>query len=462
MNNSIQPGGMKRGAELLPDIRNAKRICLKAEVDQKEGIFISLPDDMLIAIIQHSTLTLLHGLSGSCKRLHFLVFKHINFIMLNKEKEMHQLLPLLRKVANLSQVNLKIFVACPPPSPGIQAHNYLNAESLSLISRFPNLKILVLGKESAICIREGISHLTALQKLCHLELGNCELDASVFTPVLRSFTGLTHLRLTGMILSQNNALISFLTTTSLQRLELQGKGGKFLESDLVHLQKNSGLQELILATCRADIPDSFKYISHLTRLNHLSFFSDGISNQQLVRLKTLINLHSLHIAGCPEVNNDGISELAHLQNVQHLTIAGAPLITGECLKKINVLRLKSLSLFLCPLLQDQDLETLTSITTLKRLALQRSNELGNLALKNIAKHCSLQELILLGIPKIDNDGIRFLLNLHTLKDLFIKYCINVNQNGIDYLRQNHVNAWLNDLKIYFQPFLQLEANNIEI
>jgi hypothetical protein len=428
-----QSGGMKRRAE-TPNNPEAKRF--RAEDLREEGPLVNLLTELWISIIQQATFVQLEGFSYSCKKFHSLVLTHVDTIHLSEEKDVCRL-PILKKMAALSKANLKVFVIWV--STPLQPHNLLNDKHLSLLSQFSNLSVLILGKDQVTNLsREGLLQLTALQKLSHLELNDCKMEASAFTPVLSALPNLTNLRIKGLILDES--LLPSLTTTSLQRLGLWAKkGGYFLESDFAYLSNNIGLKELILADCHADIQDSFKYISHLTRLERLSIYSDSISNQQVAKLKTLTNLNSLHLGGCWHMNDEGASDLIELKKMTHLGITRSPHITGAFFKKISVLELKSLQFYNCVNIQDQDLETLCSIPTLQVLDLQRSNQLTNRALENIAKHSCLRTLTLGTLPQINDEGIRSLIQMKNLSNLFVMKCENITRIGIDFLLDKHPN-----------------------
>jgi hypothetical protein len=59
-------------------------------------------------------------------------------------------------------------------------------------------------------------------------------------------------------------------------------------------------------------------------------------------------------------------------------------------------------------------------------------------------------LRLVFLPSINDDGIKFLISMVNLTTLWVKRCMNITKAGIEVLRINHMNSWMNDLKIYYQ------------
>jgi hypothetical protein len=437
-------GGMKRRAETLSTHRKAKR--LRREDLQEKVPFISLPNELLISIIQQTTFVHLRGLLGSCKKFQTLVLTHANTIILNKvnDNTCTNLKTSLEKMTQLSRTNLKVFSLWSSPS-NLHPHGLFNDQNLFLLSLFSKLTKLVLGKGQISHLSEvGILHLTTLQTLSHLELDCGALNTSAFVPVLPSLTNLTYLELKQLRTdTQNKPFLSSLAMTSLQHLGIWMTQGKIAESSFADLVKNKGLRKLSLGNCHSDIVDSFKHISPLTELRFLCIFSDSISNQQVARLTTLTNLNDLRLSGCPEMNDEVSVELIKLKKITHLAVSIAPRITKIFLERISGLELKSLYLAKCEGIRSQDLVALHSIPTLIELSLERLNQLGNEALQNIAKHPTLMRLYLFSLPKIDDEGIKFLQNMIHLKTLFIKNCTKTTKLGVDFLRTNHPNFYLN-------------------
>jgi hypothetical protein len=447
---------MKRRGETLSPETKHKRLCTEAV--QLEHF----PTELLIYIIQQVNLIYLRGLLCSCKKFYSLVFKHVKTISLQNEREMPRLEAMLKQmqIANPSRTNLETLVTWFPASksPGL-----FKDETLSSLIQFPNLSTLLLCKGKVTNLtREGFLHFTALKKLVHFELDDCTVDVSDVIPVLRSLSHLQNLRMRGMT-GENDKLISSLATTSLKRLGFWKATERISDSEFAYLSRQTGLQELILANCRSQVRDSFQHIAKLTQLCHLGLFCDNISNQQIERLKTLRGLSSLHLAGCWEVENESASGLClQLPELTRLAVSRAPLITKQFLNSIRVMSLRGLFLSNCTALVDEDFQILCSLSTLQRLDLELSLQLGNKTLENIAMHRSLSELRLTSLFNISDEGIKSLLGMINLTTLYVKQCNKITKAGIDVLRKDHVNSLLEDgLKIYYKPFSNAPIPDID-
>ncbi len=421
---------------------------------QEEGPFTSLPTDILMTIIQQTDLIQLQGLLGSSKKFYSLVFTYTDKIIIKKSREVFYLQAMLNEMSKHSCKDLRV-VEIKPPDDDKSRHSF-NDETLSSLIQLSNLNKLFLGTKVTNLSAESFLRFTALQKLEHFEISYCNVDGSVLKPVLQSLTKLQTLRIRGINMEENDQLISSVATTSLKQLGLwtQEANRPITDSDFPYLSRQTGLQELILGNCRAQTPDSFQSIAQLTGLQHLGLFSQNIPNQELARLTTLTNLTSLHLAGCTD---DECASSLTQPKLRYLAIISRPQsrITGMFLKKISHLKLISLRLDKCSLIMDRDLINLWVNLNLGRLALEKLEGLSNTALKVIALHPTLKNLVLVSLPNIDNKGIQSLENMQNLQALEVNQCQKIDTRGIDYLVKNHLNSRLNNLSINYKPYLHV-------
>ncbi len=435
-------GGIKRRRESVSSEAN------QITDLQEEGLFISLPTDILMTIIQQTDLVQLQGLLCSSKKLYSLVFTYTDKIIIKKSREMFYLQAMLNEMSKHSCKDLRV-VEIKPPN-GDQSRNLFNDKTLNSLIQLPNLNTLFLGAQVTNLSSESFLRFTALQKLEHFEIDYCKVGGLALKPVLQSLTKLQTLRIRGINMGENDQLISSVATTSLKRLGLWTADRPIPTSDFAYLIRQTGLQELILGNCTTPTLDSFQPIAQLTGLQHLGLFSRNIPVQEVARLKTLTNLTSLHLGGC--LDDECASTLTQ-PKLRHLVIISTPRgrITGEFLKKMSHLKLTSLRLTNCPLITDVDLRNILVNLNLERLDLDRLEGLNNTALQIIAQHPTLSELALISLPNIDNQGIQYLEKMLNLKGLLVKQCQKIDAIGIDYLIKNHINSWLNSLKIYYRP-----------
>ncbi len=435
-------GGIKRRRESVsPETNEITGL-------QEEGLFISLPTDILMTIIQQTDLIQLRGLLCSSKKLYSLVFTYTDKIIIKKSREMFYLQAMLNEMSKHSCKDLRV-VEINPPNDELSRYSF-NDETLSSLIQLPNLNKLLLGAQVVNLSSESFLRFTALQKLEHFEIDYCNVGGSALKPVFQSLTKLQTLRIRGINMEENDQLISSVATTSLKRLGLWTANRPIPNSDFAYLIRQTGLQDLILGNCTTPTPDSFQPIAQLTGLQHLGLFSQNIPVQELARLKTLTNLTSLSLGGC--LDDECASTLTQ-PKLRRLVIISTPQgrITGEFLKKMSHLKLTYLRLTNCPLITDVDLRNLLVNLHLERLDLDRLEGLNNTALQIIAQHPTLSELALTSLPNIDNEGIQYLEKMPNLQELLVQQCQKIDISGIDYLIKNHINSWLNNLQIHYRP-----------
>lgn len=88
---------------------------------------------------------------------------------------------------------------------------------------------------------------------------------------------------------------------------------------------------------------------------------------------------------------------------------------------------------------------LRKLKTLTKLDLDDSN-ITNVGLEIISKHPTVNDLLLIKLPNIDDEGMKHLAAMN-LNQFFIKHCEKVSHAGIDFIRNNNQNYWMNDLDI---------------
>jgi len=171
----------------------------------------------------------------------------------------------------------------------------------------------------------------------------------------------------------------------------------------------------------------------------LSLTGEGISDKNLTTIgRHCSNVKTLNLSSCNMITVDGVEDLTRYVStcLKSLTLSDCEKIGNKSLNLIGKYcsNLQALNLFGCELITDDGIENLARnlSTCLTSLNLSRCKNIGNDALKSIAKFCSnLQSLDLGGCKLITDDGIEHLTrNLSTCLASLNLGCTNVGNNSV--------------------------------
>lgn len=168
-------------------------------------------------------------------------------------------------------------------------------------------------------------------------------------------------------------------------------------------------------------------VGQLSKLRRLSITHTAITDLGLSQLAKLDNLESLAIRACP-ITGIGFrpnSGSAGFQNLKELYAQETPMDRHGAnavrqMKDLEILHLSGLGQ-----MQDADfVKIIKPLTKLKHLSVVGNTQLTGQCLKGVAGHDTLEELKLGKCPRIDNSGLKYLVDCKKLKllDLFNTSC----------------------------------------
>lgn len=420
----------------------------KIEYDFNIG---DLPDDILILIIQILTLTN-SGLIATSKRFYKLVIKYIAYVILRKDKEIVNINNILSQLNNYNNKTLKVVVTWAKSN----IIKPINNRTLEFCKNFVNLSVLILifGKNYVSSITdEGMVYLRHLQKLTHLELDYCKISSTSLR-VLKELKCIKNLRIRGFSVSTEETVLDIFSHLPLCRLGLWCGSGRIRDSEFTFLSGLTNLEELIVANCTRDEPNSFIHFGNLKKLEHIGIFHDDIDDLSLTQLSQIAALRSLHIGSCWQLTDISIQKIKKISKLTHLAITRAPLLTSVALENICELKLLCLHLANCDNIKDNDLKILVQrCTTLSRLDIESSKIITNKGLDIISMHLYLHEIRLVAMPNISDIGIKTFINCINLNKMLIKNCGQITRKGIKELVNSHKNYQTNNLEIKYKPFV---------
>ncbi len=406
--------------------------------------FDMLPKEILIAIVHNLSLRQMVGFMFSCRRFYWLVWNHVHNVVLQKDEEVTQIDKMLTRISSVNVHSLKVLVTWTIPT----VLGPVTDNTLRLCSQFTNLSILILGKTRIASFTDvGFRYLSKLQNLVHLELDYCRISAAAFD-VFTSLDHINNLRIRGF--DATEPILDKIAHLPLRRLGLWCGRNRIKDSEFKYLSGLTDLQELILANCTRDDPDSFSHIRSLKQLAHLGVFHDDISDKSFNEITQNTSIKSMHLGGCWTLTDEALKNIIKIEHLTHLAITRAPLITAVGLGVICMLFLQCIHISNCVKITDADLALINSMPTLTRLDLETSGSITNDGMQIISQHPSLKEIRLVAMPNIGDEGLMHLVELATLSALFIKNCIAITRQGVSNLTKSHPNSWINDLVIRFK------------
>jgi hypothetical protein len=341
----------------------------------------------------------------------------------------------MKSVNRLTQVKNVAFWAVPvTPFP-------VNGHTFNLLSTCINLRRLIIGKgqNAMLCTADDFKQLASCKNLELLEIDQTTLDSNALS-VVEKLTQLVSLRVRGLDASLPPSLLPLLRNhTKLKRLGIWVGKGKINDNDIIFLSQMAQLTELILSNCASQgNPETFAVLKAL-KLKHLGLFYSDLDDSNFKHLLDITTLTSFHVGGCWNLTSSTISNIRKLSNLVNFSISRASL-NKQCMIEIaSNSTIRTLRISACPLLTDEDLEPLLTME-ITRLDLDNTRLISDATLIHLSKHTSLQELYLMGIPRITNTGVMKLEQVVTLNILFIKKCDSVTNAAVDYLKQKRMDV----------------------
>lgn len=180
--------------------------------------------------------------------------------------------------------------------------------------------------------------------------------------------------------------------------------------------------------------------SKATELN-LSFCTNLTGQTLQLLSKKLPSLRTLDLTGCNQFNDADLVHVAHMANLDNLCLAGCSGFSKQGFEYMTSLldKLETLDLTGCPQLDDDFLSLLPNMLELKSLVLSGCTGFTGEGLGKIGKEGALGKLQTLTLDQcrqISDSDLGRLRNLSQLKQLDIRNCPSITQNGINKLRRH--------------------------
>ena len=343
-------------------LRPLSEIIIRLFIGMAIGMAIPIPFSLAVTILKKQTASPLMQLIAKTTFVAYAVACFIPIALLYtdhrwkkfqneadqivKTGDVNQIIPYLQKKGKyLASLDL----SSPGFSPGLS-----DQDLQEIVNHCPNLRKINLNHSKIT--DQGLSHLSALHLLEHLEVEGCLItDAAIL-----SLGPLTLKRLKSLNLKDCTLLT---------------------DATLTHLKPSSHLQSLNLQNCK------------------------NISDVGIEYLQFCTSLQDLNLTDCNQITDKSLEYLKHLEFMEKLKLDGCLLLTGKTFSHLSNLPLRSLSLNALQI-DDQSIAHLTANSSLKTLNLRNCSKLTNVSLALLPE--KLQTLDISLCRNITDDGIAFL------------------------------------------------------
>ena len=175
----------------------------------------------------------------------------------------------------------------------------------------------------------------------------------------------------------------------------------------------------------------FKVLASLIRLENLECLvlenNSSLEDDHLKVLQQFPRLKSLDLADCQSVTDAGLVHLGDL-NLTELNLSGCSKINGAGFAEFKSLTLESLVLNSCRI-DDAGLLNLARFSGLKKMDLESNQAIRGTGLSVLGNFRRLEFANLAGLP-VDNDHLRLMAGVTTIKELNLNNCSGVSGRGL--------------------------------
>lgn len=309
--------------------------------------------------------------------------------------------------------------------------NEITSEGLKALKDLSELEHLILGgtkKKKADIDDTGLQHLSALNQLKTLRLNNTRITDSGLKN-LRDFQRLESLSLADTQVT-NTGLVHLIPLKSLQSIRLYGL--RLTDEDMKPLSKISSLQRIDANLSISD--KGLRLLTKLRDLESLDLSSKRITDLGMAHLAEMKSLKTLWFQGCP-ITDFGLEQLTGLESLEMLMLNDTH-ITDEGLQFLGKLPLlKRLVVKFSPdaLSINRKKSALRHLEKLKHLeSFQVSGTaLANNDLISVGDYLSGIKQFQVFDMVVDDEGIRYLSELTSLKLLFLEKTLITDQGMRD-------------------------------
>ncbi|OWK38681.1 protein kinase domain-containing protein [Fimbriiglobus ruber] len=279
----------------------------------------------------------------------------------------------------------------------------------------------------------GLAHLRGLTALTALDLKYCEQITDAGLAYLQGLTILTYLDLHGCQEVTDAGLAHLQGLTALTHLDLGGCQ-EVTDAGLAHLQGLTTLTHLDLHGCQEVTDAGLAHLQGLTTLTHLDLGGcQQVTDAGLAHLQGLTALTHLDLGGCRQVTDAGLAHLQGLTALTHLDLGGCRQVTDAGLAHLQGLKLQDLCLSSCQHVTTATLDLFRDYII--SLNLSYCKQVTDTWLAMIGNYPFLRNLHLTGCSQVKDTGLKHFRRLDELFGLFLPECDKLTDAGLAHLRR---------------------------
>lgn len=190
------------------------------------------------------------------------------------------------------------------------------------------------------------------------------------------------------------------------------------------------LRSLNIAGLKNLSVDSLKELRNVKMLTTLNVTNCDFTDDRFKEIVAITNLKHLFLAGNNRITFQATKSLASLQNLEVLDMSGMQTVTSPTIYALKGLKnLHTLNVSGCNRMANHTLKLLSNLKQLRSLSLAGCTTLENYGLEYLVRSMpDLQSLDLSG-TKIDDNGVRVLIQLGQLQTLNLRGCPNVSETA---------------------------------